>query len=36
MCADQSTHLHEKRERKNNGGIKTETELSLFNTETGI
>ena len=29
-CADQTPHLHEKGKRKNTGGIKTDSERSLF------
>lgn len=36
LCADQTTHLHEKGERKNTGDIKTETERSLYDRKTGF
>ena len=36
LCADQTTHLHEKGERKKNGDIKTATKRSLYNTKTGF
>lgn len=36
LSADQSTHLHEKGERKKPGGHETENEPSISNSQTSI